>query len=351
MKTEAAVLAETGKPLQIQELTIPDLKPGQVLVDVKYSGVCHSQLLEVCGKRGPDRFLPHTLGHEGSGIILEVGIGVTKVKPGDHVVLSWIKGSGADVSSTVYQSADGPVNSGAISTFMRRSITCEDRVTPIRYAMPLREAALLGCAVLTGAGVVRNTAKVQPCSSVAVFGIGGIGLSAVLAAGLAKAATIIAVDVYDHKLQQALHAGATHLVNARQQDPLTAILEITSGRGVDYAIEAAGRRETMEAGFRSVRNDGGLCVLAGNLAHGERILIDPFDLIRGKRIVGTWGGEAQPDRDIPMYVALFLSEKLKLEGLITHTYGLHDINQAFEDLELGNVGRGLIDMQQVKGSR
>jgi S-(hydroxymethyl)glutathione dehydrogenase/alcohol dehydrogenase len=347
MKTEAAVLAETGKPLQIQELTIPDLRPGQVLVDVKYSGVCHSQLLEVRVKRGPDRFLPHTLGHEGSGIIIEVGIGVTKVKPGDHVVLSWIKGSGADVPSTVYQSADGPVNSGAISTFMRRSITCENRVTPIRCAMPLREAALLGCAVPTGAGVVLNTAKVQLGSSVAVFGIGGIGLSAVLAAGLAKAATIIAVDVYDHKLQQALHAGATHLVNARQQDPLTAILEITSGRCVDYAIEAAGRRETMEAAFRSVRYNGGLCVLAGNLAHGERILVDPFDLIRGKRIVGTWGGETQPDNDIPKYAGWYLSGQLKLEKLDVHAYTLEGINQALDDLEQGKTGRAVVDMSEV----
>jgi S-(hydroxymethyl)glutathione dehydrogenase/alcohol dehydrogenase len=344
MKTRAAILYEPGRPLQIEELTVPTLKPGQVLVEIAFSGVCHSQLLEVRGKRGPDRFLPHTLGHEGSGTVLEVSTGVTKIKPGDHVVLSWIKGSGADVPSTVYQSAEGPVNSGAISTFMHHTVTCENRVTPIPDAMPLREAALLGCAIPTGAGIVLNTAGVRPGNSVAVFGVGGIGLSAVLAADLVHATTIIAVDVFDHKLEQAQQVGATHLINAGQQDPLANILEITSGRGVDYAIEAAGQRETMETAFKAVRDDDGLCVLAGNMPHGERISLDPMDLIRGKRIVGTWGGESRPDRDIPLYVDLYLAGKLKLDVLITHEYRLEDINEAFDDLEQGKVGRALIDM-------
>ena len=344
MQTEAAVLFELAQPLRLITLSIPDLKPGQVLVDVAYSGVCRSQLLEVRGKRGPDRFLPHTLGHEGSGTVLEVGAGVTKVKPGDRVVLSWIKGNGADVPSTVYQSSEGPINSGAISTFMRQTVTCENHVTLIPDAMPLREAALLGCAIPTGAGIVLNTARVRPGSSVAVFGVGGIGLSAVLAADLMNATTIIAVDVFEHKLEQARQLGATYLINARQQDPLATILEITGGRGVDYAVEAAGRRETMETAFQAVRDNGGLCILAGNLPHGERISLNPFDLIKGKRIIGTWGGESQPDMDIPLYVDLYLAGKLKLDLLITHEYRLEDINQAFDDLEQGKVGRTLITM-------
>lgn len=344
MKTIAAVLEQLNKPLKIRELTIPDLKPGQVLVEVVYSGVCRSQLLEVRGKRGEDKYLPHTLGHEGSGRVLEVGDGIKKVKPGDPVVLSWIKGSGVDVPSTVYQSPEGPINSGAISTFMRQTVTCESRVTPIPNAMPLREAALLGCAIPTGAGIVLNTARVQPGSSVAVFGIGGIGMSAVLAADLVHATIIIAVDVFNRKLEYARQGGATHIINARQQDPLATILEITGGHGVDYAIEAAGQRETMETAFQVVRDNGGLCVLAGNLAHGERISLDPFDLIKGKRIIGTWGGETRPDRDIPHYVGLYLSGKLKLDWMITHSYCLNDINQALEDMGHGNVGRALIDM-------
>ena len=346
MKTIAAVLVETGKPLILTELEIPSLKHSQILVEVAYSGVCHSQLLEARGKRGPDRFLPHTLGHEGSGTVLEVGEGVTKVKRGDRVVLSWMKGSGADVPSTVYQSSEGFINSGAMSTFMRQTVTCENRVTPIPDAMPLREAALFGCAIPTGTGIVLNTAQVKPGSSVAVFGIGGIGLSVVLAAHLMNTTTLIAVDVFDHKLEQAREMGATHLINAREQNSLEIILGLTNGKGVDYALEAAGRPETMETAFESVRDHGGLCVVAGNLPHGERISLNPFDLIRGKRIVGTWGGETQPDHDIPIYVDLYLSGKLKLEKLITQIYGLDKVNQALVDLEHGRVGRALINMCQ-----
>ncbi|MBI4317885.1 MAG: zinc-binding dehydrogenase [Chloroflexi bacterium] len=344
MKTKAAVLYQPGQPLSIEELAIPELCPGQLLVEVAFSGLCHSQLLEVNGKRGPDRFLPHTLGHEGSGTVVQIGPGVTKVSPGDRVVLSWIKGSGADVPSTTYQSSRVTVNSGALSTFMSHTVTCENRVTPIPDAMPLREAALLGCAIPTGAGIVLNTAKVQPNSSVAVFGVGGIGLSAVLAADFAGATTIIAVDVFDHKLEQARRVGATHLVNTRRDETLAKLREITGGFGVDYAIEAAGRRETMETAFRAVRDGGGLCVLAGNLPSGQVIEIDPFDLIKGKRIVGTWGGETNPDRDIPLYVDLYLAGRLKLDSLITHQYHLEAINSALEDLEDGNVGRALISM-------
>lgn len=343
-QTKAAVLFEPLQPLRLITLSIPDLKPGQVLVDVAYSGVCQSQLLEVRGRRGTDRFLPHTSGHEGSGTVVEVGKGVTKVKAGDRVVLSWIKGSGSDVPSTVYQSTEGTINSGAVSTFMQQTVTCENRVTPIPERMPLREAALLGCAIPTGAGIVMNTAKVQAGSSVAIFGVGGIGLSAVLAASLVNATPIIAVDLLDHKLEQARQAGATWVINAQRQEPMTAILEITHGRGVDYAIEAAGRRKTMETAFKVVRNNGGLCVLAGNLPMGEEISLNPFDLIKGKRLIGTWGGETQPDRDIPRYVDLYLAGRLKLSPLITHEYPLEEVNRAFDELEQGKVGRALIAM-------
>ena len=342
-KTEAAVLYELKKPLRIVNLTIPDIKPGQVLLDMAYAGVCHTQLLEARGLRGQDRFLPHALGHEGSGTVLEVGAGVTKVKPGDRVVVTWIKGSGAEVPGTTYQGPDGPVNSGAIGCFMRQTVTCENRLVPIADNMPLREASPLGCAIPTGAGMVLNTMKLKKGDTIAVFGVGGIGLSAIMAADMKKAGSIIAVDIIDSKLEYARKLGATHLINARKQEPVTAITEITGGRGVDYSVESAGTQETMQKAFQSVRN-GGLCVLAGNLPYGERISIDPYDLIRGKRIVGSWGGESQPDRDTPIYVKYYLAGKLKLDRLITHTYSLNNINQALDDLENGKIGRALIDM-------
>lgn len=347
MKTTAAVLTEINKPLQIEELIIPELKPGQVLINVVYSGICHSQLNEIHGLKGEDKFLPHTLGHEGSGIVLETGPDVTKVKPWDHVVLTWIKGSGHDVPSTQYLRKDGTiVNSGAISTFLTHAVISENRLVPITKEMPLKEAALLGCAIPTGAGIVMNTAKVSPGSSVAILGIGGIGLSALLAAKLMGAAVIIAIDVLDYKLEQAIQFGATHIINAKKNDVLSEILEITNKLGVDYAIESAGMRESMETAFQSVRNNGGLCVIAGNLPQGELISINPFDLIKGKQIIGTWGGETQPDRDIPMYVDLYLSGKMELKTLITHTYSLKDINKVLNDLGEGRVGRILIDMAE-----
>lgn len=341
-QTEAAVLFELGKPLCLTTLAIPSLKPGQVLVDVAYSGVCHTQLLEVQGKRGVDRFLPHTLGHEGAGVVLETGEGVRKVKAGDHVVLSWIKGKGADIPSTVYQSSSGTVNSGALSTFMNKSITCESRVVPIPGEMPLREAALLGCAVPTGSGIIRNTARVEKGSSIAIFGIGGIGLSVLLAARLSEPSLLIAVDIVQGKLDLAQRLGATHVIHGLSQDPEAVILEITQGRGVDYSIEAAGQRETMEQAFRAIREQGGLCVLAGNLPAGDLISIDPFSLIKGKRIVGTWGGETNPDQDIPEYIDLYRSGKMNLGALITQEYRLEEVNRALQDLEQGKVGRGVI---------
>jgi len=344
-RTDAAILFETGSPLRIVSLEIPPLQPGQVLVEVSYSGVCASQLLEVRGKRGPDRFLPHALGHEGSGVVLATGEGVTKVQTGDRVVLSWIRGSGATVPSTVYGSRMGAINSGAISTFMRETITCESCVIRIPGSMPLREAALLGCAVLTGGGIVRNTARVGRGASVAVFGIGGIGLSAVLVAALVGADPIMAIDVFDHKLEHARKVGATHTVNARKQDVRAKVLKITKGHGADFAIEAAGRTETMQTALEIVREKGGLCVLAGNLPRGERISIDPFDLIKGKRLVGSWGGESDPDHDIPFFVDQFVSGKLRMGELITHEYRLEEVNAALDELERGNVGRSLIRMQ------
>jgi len=344
--TEAAVLYETSQPLRLCGLIVPEPGPGQVVVDIAYSGLCHTQLGEVRGRRGVDRFLPHTLGHEGTGTVVAVGEGVGKVRPGDPVVLSWLKGSGCDVAGMVYQSADGsgPVNSGAISTFMRRTVTCESRVTPIPAIVPLREAALFGCAVPTGCGIVGNDAGVKAGESVAVFGVGGIGLSAVLGCVMVGAAPIIAVDTNPGKLAKAGELGATHLIDAAAVDPLAEIERITEGRGVDYAIEAAGKTSVMETAFRAVRNFGGLCVVAGNPEPGEMIRLNPFDLIRGKRIIGSWGGGTDPDRDIPRYVEAFLANRLPLQALLTQTYPLARINDALDDLEAGRIVRALIDM-------
>ena len=341
MKTQAAVLSKLRAPLEIWELEIPPLRPGQVLVKLAYSGLCHSQLNEIRGLKGEDKFLPHTLGHEGSGTVEATGEGVTKVKSGDAVVLSWLKGEGADVPGTHYSSSYGVVNSGAISTFSNYAVISENRVIPIPKQMPLKEAALLGCALPTGAGVVKNEMGVKAGDSFAVFGAGGVGLSALLAAKYARAYPIIAVDVQEAKLQKASAFGATHVINARAQNPTTAIFEITQGRGVDYVFESAGKKEAMEQAFSSLKAPG-LCVLAGNLPKGEQISIDPFDLIRGKRIIGTWGGKSRIDHEVPYYAGLYLNKAFNLSDMITHEVPLCEINTLIDELARGNVGRGLI---------
>ncbi len=314
MKTKAAVLYQTGKPLVIEELEVPQPQNGQVLVKVAFSGICHSQLNEIRGRKGVGKFLPHTLGHEGSGVIEDTGPGITKVKRGDRVVLSWIKGKGIDVPAATYFKDKSKINSGAISTFLEHALIAENRLVPIKKEMPLEAAALLGCAIPTGAGIVINTLQAKPGSSIVIFGAGGVGLSAILAAGLVKCNPIIAVDIYDHKLETAKEMGATHTINALKEDPVKAILSLTGGKGVDYSIEASGAKQAMEAAFLSIASTG-TTVIAGNLERGEKIATDSFDLIKGKRIIGTWGGETKPDTDIPLYVEHYLSGKLKLDKL------------------------------------
>jgi S-(hydroxymethyl)glutathione dehydrogenase / alcohol dehydrogenase len=191
------------------ELEVPALKPGQVLVEIAYTGVCHTQVLEARGYRGEDRFLPHCLGHEGSGIVREIGAGVMKVAPGDPVILSWMKGTGADVPGTVYGWNGRSVNSGAITTFTRYAVISENRTTPLPATLSMRDAATLGCAVATGVGALFNTAQAQAGQSVAVFGAGGIGLCAIAGAAARGCRPIVAIDVVLDKLKRALQMGAT----------------------------------------------------------------------------------------------------------------------------------------------
>lgn len=344
LKTTAAILTQLNHPLEIRELEIPVLKKGQVLVQLAYSGLCHTQLNEWRGAKGPDRYLPHTLGHEGSGIVLEIGEAVTKVKPGDHVVLSWIKGSGLDVSGTVYASSQGAVNSGAISTFLKIAVISENRLIPIASTIPLKEAALLGCAIPTGAGVIVNQMKIKKGESLAVFGVGGIGLSAILAARYLKAYPIVAIDIHAKKLEKAKIFGATHTIDSSREDCIDKIQQITDLKGVNFAFESAGKIQTMQLAFQSVKALGGCCILAGNLALGEKIQIDPFELIKGKKIMGTWGGGGEIDVDVPRFAKWFIQKENQLQEMISHEMTLEDVNDLMHLLAIGQVHRGLITL-------
>lgn len=344
MKTQAAILFEIQAPLRIERIEIPSLKPGQVLVQVDCSGVCHSQVMEVNGKRGEDRYLPHLLGHEGAGTVVDTGSQVTKVKPGDRVVLTWIKGEGEDCGGSTYTLGDQIINSGAVTTFSEYSVVSENRCVKLEADIPMEIAALMGCAVLTGAGLVLNSVQPKPGSRMLIWGVGGIGMSALMAAAMCQVEVLIAIDTQSAKLEMAKSLGATHVINALDVDVQEQILEIVGNEGVDYAVESAGRTSTIESAFNAVRKQGGLCVFASHPPAGKKIRIEPHDLISGKQIRGSWGGESKPDKDIPMFVEYYASGKLPLEPLITHRYPLDGVNEALSILESGQTGRPVLNM-------
>jgi S-(hydroxymethyl)glutathione dehydrogenase/alcohol dehydrogenase len=343
MKTSAAILCALGEPLRIEEIDIPPLKPGQVLVEIKFSGVCHTQVSEVRGYRGADPFLPHCLGHEGSGIVRQCGPQVTKVRPGDAVILSWIKGSGMDVPGTHYSSAGRTINSGAIATFSKFSVISENRMTLIPTGLDLAEVPYIGCAVATGLGAVLNTAAPAAGQSLAVFGVGGVGLCAIAGAAITGCSTIIAVDRNPQRLAVAREMGATVLIDASQGDPLPQIAAACP-KGLDFAIEASGAASVMLMSLHAVRAQGGVAVVIGNAKSGEVIPLDPKQLNMGKQLRGTWGGDTKPDRDFPRYASLMVSGALDLAPLRSRRYALSEINEALDDLEVGRVTRPLIDM-------
>lgn len=342
---KAAVLYQTGQPLVIEDgIEIPSLLPGQVLVKIAYSGLCRSQLLEVRGGRGDDPYLPHLLGHEGSGTVVDIGEQVTKVQPGDTVVVGWIKGQGADVGGTRYRKGEAFFNAGGVTTFSEYAVVSENRCVQLPEGVPLDIGVLFGCAVPTGAGIVLNEIAPTAGSSLAIFGLGGIGLSALMAAVLCGCAPLIAIDIDPVKLQMAEKIGADYTVNPGESDALAQIRELTAGKGVDFSLEAAGVTSSIELAFQSVRDRGGLCIFASHPDSKERIRLDPHDLIRGKQIRGSWGGECDPDRDILRFAQLYQQGRLPLEQLLSHRYKLEQINQALDDLEQRKIVRALIEM-------
>ncbi|KIM05700.1 MAG: acetoin dehydrogenase [Sulfurovum sp. AS07-7] len=339
---KAAILIETNKPLCIKDITSSALQKGQVLVKLAYSGVCHSQLMEVRGKRGEDKWLPHLLGHEGTGIVHEIGEGVTKVKVGDRVILGWIKGEGINAVPAKYNFNGTIINSGNVTTFNEYSVVSENRLVKLPEGIPMDVGVLFGCAIPTGAGIIMNQISPKENSTIAIFGLGGIGLSALMATKLYNCRNIIAIDIEDKKLKLAEEFGATHTVNSLKQDPKEVIMKVTDNLGVDYSVECSGIAKVIEVAFSCVKNNGGLCIFASHPQNGDKISLDPYDLICGKQIQGSWGGASCPDRDILKIAQLYLDGKLPLEKLLDKQYTLEEINEALDDLEKRNVLRPLI---------
>lgn len=346
---KAAVLVEQCKPLVITDIDLPSaLDVGQVLVKVHYSGICGSQLGEIDGAKGEDKFLPHLLGHEGSGTVLETGPGVRYAKAGDKVVLHWRKGLGIEPVPPKYGWNGKTVNAGWITTFNEYAIVAENRVTVIPDDSDLEVAALFGCAVTTGFGVVVNNAKIKIGESVVVFGAGGVGLNIVQGAALGGAYPIIAVDLYDNKLALAREMGATHLINAKSADARQSILDIAGCGGVDVFIDNTGQPAIIEMGYQLTKPQGRV-TLVGVPRKGSNIGIYSLPLHFGKGLSGSHGGEAVPQEDIPRYHHLYRAGRIKLREIITAFYTLDEINIAIQKMRDGTLaGRCLIRMADRK---
>jgi S-(hydroxymethyl)glutathione dehydrogenase / alcohol dehydrogenase len=348
----AAVLTELSAPLQIAELTLPDtLAVGQVLVKVHFSGICGSQLGEIDGAKGEDKYLPHLLGHEASGTVRAIGGGVRHVKVGDKVVLHWRKGLGIEAETPQFSWDGRRVNAGWITTFNEYAIVSENRVTAIPAESDMEVAALFGCAVTTGFGIVENNAKVRIGESLIVFGAGGIGLNIIQAAALVSAYPIIAVDLHDGKLALAKQMGATHVFNNggsgfdETQAAIERLLDsLDLHGGVDGFIDNTGLPAVIEMGYRMTKPQGRV-TLVGVPRKDQNINIHSLPLHFGKVLCGSHGGEAIPQTDIPRYQNLYRAGRLLLRELITDHFSLEQINAAIAAMRAGRVrGRCLIRM-------
>ncbi len=345
MKTLAAILIEQRQPLVLDELEIPPLQYGQVLVKLIFSGICGSQLGEIDGVKGPDRFLPHLLGHEGAGEILECGAGVRHVSAGDRVVLHWRPGFGIEAPPAQYVSGKlGRVNAGWVTTFSRHAVVSGNRVTKVPADFDPVVAALLGCAVLTGFGVVNNDARLRIGESIVVLGAGGIGLNIVQAAALVAAYPIIAVERYANRLELAGKMGATHLINSNDGATAAKIRQILGEAGADVVVENTGNVSLIEMAVE-LTAAAGRTVLVGVPPVGQKPRIYTLPLHFEKRLTGSHGGSAQPARDIPRYVRLCQAGRLRLGEAVERRYALEQINQAIADMRSGiAAGRCLLEM-------
>jgi Zn-dependent alcohol dehydrogenase len=350
MKSKAAIQVEPRGPLVIEEIDIPDPGPNQVIVRNFASGVCYSQVHQLLNPTLPR---PMGLGHEGSGVVTGVGKDVTHVKEGDHVISTWVSRApikGLPVSTPTGATLRGQpvIADGDLYTWSEHMVTFADKVIPMSPSDPTDISCLIGCAVLTGAGAVLHTAQVGPGQSVAVFGVGGVGLSAIGAAAIAGADPIFAVDLVDHKLQFAREFGATHGINASITDPVKEIWAINQG-GVDYAFDAVGAPTTALQILQAVReggpradNQGGTAVLIGIPVADVSVDLNTI-LLYQRHYCGSLGA-TEPDTDFPLFLEWMREGKFPLEKLVTNRYSLEQIEEARAALEEGRIlGRAIVE--------
>ena len=354
---KAAVCYEFNKPLVVEQLELEKPHKGEVKVRMAATAVCHSDIHFICGDMGGK--VPFVPGHESAGLIDEVGEGVTSVKAGDPVVLSLLRSCGAcvycktgrpnmceakwplDSESRMKNKGGQSIGHGLrVASFAEYAVVDQSQVVKIPANMPLDRAALLACGVITGFGAVVNRAKVKPMSSVAVMGVGGVGLNAIQGARISGAYPIIAIDTLDTKLQAARTFGATHTVNAKQTDPVQAVKDMTSGQGVDYAFITVGVTAAVRQGLSMIGRQG-MTVIVGLAT--QDLTSNPMEYIDGeKMLTGSFMGTTNLAVDIPKMVGLYQTGALKLDELITARYPLDRINEAIDSVKRGEALRNVI---------
>lgn len=333
MKTTAAILVEQRQPLLIDEVELPALGYGQVLVQVKASRICGSQLGEIDGVKGPDKYLPHLLGHEAGGIVLETGPEVTQVKAGDHVVLHWRPGAGIQAPPAKYRLGSRTINAGNITTFQGLTVVSENRLTRIPVGTDFEVAALLADTLTTGFGAVTREARVMIGEAVVVIGVGGIGLGTVLGASLAGAYPVIAADIHDHKLAKASEFGATHTINTRHENLADAVQRILGGLA-DAVFDVTGQASVIEQAWK-ITGPKGRLVLVGVMRHDQQLSLNTLPLHYGKVLTGTEGGSSQPHRDIPRYLRMIRAGRFDPRAMVSHRCTLAEINTAIATMRSG----------------
>ncbi len=343
----AAILEKNNSPLVMDTVTFDGpLEPGQVLVKIHYTGICGKQIEEIKGVMGKDPYLPHMLGHEGAGIVEDVGPGVKKVVPGDHVIMHWKKGSGIDAGTPFYHRKGERVNAGWITTFNEYGVVPENRVTKIPKGSDLFAAPLFGCALTTGVSAVLNDAKARPGDSIAICGTGGVGLFSVQAAAMIRCFPIIAVDINESALALAKKLGATHTLNPAKCDFVKEIIDITEGKGAKHVLIIASNPQFTEKAVNASSIPGEVLFLAVP-PKGSTITVDTLSIHRERFLRGSTGGGSDPDRDIPTYWELFQKGLINVKDTITKVVDLEDINEGIDSIMSGQrecPGRCIVRM-------
>jgi S-(hydroxymethyl)glutathione dehydrogenase / alcohol dehydrogenase len=342
---KAAILETINAPLVVAEVGLKKPSKGQILVKNLVSGICGSQLQEIAGNKGNAKFVPHLLGHEGCGIVEEVGAGVKTVKKGDKVVLHWRKGAGLESDFPMYTYKGKDMQSGKVTTFSEYSIVSENRVTRVPKSTPDDFCALLGCGLSTALATIENEAKLKRGENILIVGAGGLGACFIKAAKIAGASSIICVDIHDHKEQAVKKIGAQHFINSAKEN-IRDGLDRIGVKDVHVVIETSGNKKSIESTLPLLAG-GGRYIQVGQPKPGESIEIEnALHLFggEGKTIKATQGGQFSPSKDIPRYVKMQKKGSLSISGLVTHRTSLDNINDAITLMREGKASRIMIDI-------